>query len=112
LAVVPELSGNRNVEGRINPDVEMTYLASPPRCVAYALAGTMHVDIVGDPLGQDEQGNDVYLRDIWPSEPEVAQTIAHAVRADMFRKSYGEVFAGDERWNGLEVPSGERFAWD
>src|SRR5947199_10395856 len=72
----------------------------------------MDVDIVGDPLGQDEQGNDVYLRDIWPSEQEVAQTIAQAVRADMFRKSYGEVFAGDERWNGLEVPSGERFAWD
>src|SRR5207248_1650644 len=112
LAVVSVLSGNRNFEGRINPDVKMNYLASPPLCVAYALAGTMDVDIVGDPLGQDEQGNDVYLRDIWPSEQEVAQTIAQAVRADMFRKSYGEVFAGDERWNGLEVPSGERFAWD
>jgi aconitate hydratase A / 2-methylisocitrate dehydratase len=112
LAVVSVLSGNRNFEGRINPDVKMNYLASPPLCVAYALAGTMDVDIVRDPLGQDEQGNDVYLRDIWPSEQEVAQTIAQAVRADMFRKSYGEVFAGDERWNGLEVPSGERFAWD
>src|SRR4051794_24706046 len=112
LAVVSVLSGNRNFEGRINPDVKMNYLASPPLCVAYALAGTMDTDIVGEPLGQDEQGNDVYLRDIWPSEREVAQTIAEAVRADMFRSSYSEVFAGDERWNGLAVPSGERFAWD
>jgi aconitate hydratase len=112
LAVVSVLSGNRNFEGRINPDVKMNYLASPPLCVAYALAGTMDIDIVNDPLGQDAQGEDVYLRDIWPSEQEVAQTIGEAVRADMFRKSYGEVFAGDERWNGLAVPEGERFAWD
>jgi aconitate hydratase len=112
LAVASVLSGNRNFEGRINPDVKMNYLASPPLCVAYALAGTMDTDIVGEPLGQDEQGNDVYLRDIWPSEREVAQTIAEAVRADMFRSSYSEVFTGDERWNELEVPSGERFAWD
>ncbi len=112
LAVVSVLSGNRNFEGRINPDVKMNYLASPPLCVAYALAGSMDVDIVGDPLGRDEDGNDVYLRDIWPSEREVAETIGEAVRADMFHKSYGEVFAGDERWNGLEVPAGERFAWD
>ncbi len=112
LAVVSVLSGNRNFEGRINPDVKMNYLASPPLCVAYALAGTMDVDIVGEPLGQDEQGEDVYLRDIWPSEQEIARTIGETVRADMFRKSYAEVFAGDERWNGLEVPSGERFAWD
>jgi aconitate hydratase len=112
LAVVSVLSGNRNFEGRINPDVKMNYLASPPLCVAYALAGTMDTDIVDDPLGQDEQGADVYLRDIWPSEREVAETIGQAVRADMFRKSYGEVFAGDERWNGLPVPTGERFAWD
>ncbi len=112
LAVVSVLSGNRNFEGRINPDVKMNYLASPPLCVAYALAGTMDIDIVEDPLGQDEHGEDVYLRDIWPSEHEVAQTIGEAVRADMFRKSYGEVFAGDERWNGLPVPEGERFAWD
>jgi aconitate hydratase len=111
LAVVSVLSGNRNFEGRINPDVKMNYLASPPLCVAYALAGTMDIDIVGDPLGQDEHGEDVYLRDIWPSEHEVAQTIGEAVRADMFRRSYGEVFAGDERWNGLPVPQGERFAW-
>jgi aconitate hydratase len=112
LAVVSVLSGNRNFEGRINPDVKMNYLASPPLCVAYALAGSMDLDIVADPLGQDQDGNDVYLRDIWPSEHEVAETIGEAVRADMFRKSYGEVFAGDERWNGLAVPEGERFAWD
>jgi aconitate hydratase len=112
LAVVSVLSGNRNFEGRINPDVKMNYLASPPLCVAYALAGTMDIDIVTEPLGQDEDGQDVYLRDIWPSEQEVAATIGEAVRADMFRKSYGEVFAGDERWNGLSVPEGERFAWD
>ncbi len=112
LAVVSVLSGNRNFEGRINPDVKMNYLASPPLCVAYALAGTMDIDIVDDPLGQDEHGEDVYLRDIWPSEHEVAETVGEAVRADMFRHSYGEVFAGDERWNGLPVPVGERFAWD
>jgi aconitate hydratase len=112
LAVVSVLSGNRNFEGRINPDVKMNYLASPPLCVAYALVGTMDIDIAGEPIGQDERGEDVYLRDIWPTEQEIAQTIGEAVRADMFRKSYGEVFAGDERWNGLEVPSGERFAWD
>jgi aconitate hydratase len=112
LAVVSVLSGNRNFEGRINPDVKMNYLASPPLCVAYALVGTMDIDITGEPLGKDEQGEDVYLKDIWPSEQEIAQTIGDAVRADMFRKSYGEVFAGDERWNGLQVPSGERFEWD
>jgi aconitate hydratase len=106
------LSGNRNFEGRINPDVKMNYLASPPLCVAYALTGTMDIDLIGEPLGQDQEGKDVYLRDIWPSEHEIAQTIGEAVRADMFRKSYGEVFAGDERWNSLEVPAGERFAWD
>jgi aconitate hydratase len=112
LAVVSVLSGNRNFEGRINPDVKMNYLASPPLCVAYALAGTMDLDILADPLGEDSNGQDVYLRDIWPSEREVAETIGEAVRADMFRRSYGEVFAGDERWNGLEVPGGERFAWE
>ncbi len=112
LAVVSVLSGNRNFEGRINPDVKMNYLASPPLCVAYALAGTMDIDIVEDPLGQDARGEDVYLRDIWPNEREVAQTIEQAVRSDMFRKSYGEVFAGDERWNGLKVPTGERFQWE
>jgi aconitate hydratase len=112
LAVVSVLSGNRNFEGRINPDVKMNYLASPPLCVAYALAGTMDFNILTEPLGSDAQGNQVYLKDIWPSEQEVAQTIGEAVRADMFRHSYGEVFAGDEHWNALEVPTGERFEWD
>ena len=112
LAVVSVLSGNRNFEGRINPDVKMNYLASPPLCVAYALAGTMDIDILEQPLGRDADGEEVYLKDIWPTEHEIAQTISEAVRSDMFRKSYGEVFAGDEHWNGLEVPVGERFAWD
>ena len=112
LAVVSVLSGNRNFEGRINPDVKMNYLASPPLCVAYALVGTMDVDILGDPLGQDGEGNDVFLRDIWPAPREVAQIVGDAVRAEMFRDSYADVFAGDERWNGLEVPTGERFAWE
>ncbi|MFZ2113289.1 MAG: aconitate hydratase AcnA, partial [Solirubrobacteraceae bacterium] len=112
LAVVSVLSGNRNFEGRINPDVKMNYLASPPLVVAYALAGTMDIDIVGEPLGQDAQGQDVYLRDIWPSEHEVAQTIEQAIHSDMFRSSYAEVFAGDERWNSLQVPEGDRFAWE
>jgi aconitate hydratase len=112
LAVVSVLSGNRNFEGRINPDVKMNYLASPPLVVAYALAGTMDIDIVGEPLGRDAQGQDVYLRDIWPSEHEVAQTIEQAIHSDMFRSSYGEVFAGDERWNTLQVPEGDRFAWE
>ncbi|HEY1457791.1 MAG TPA: aconitate hydratase AcnA, partial [Solirubrobacteraceae bacterium] len=112
LAVVSVLSGNRNFEGRINPDVKMNYLASPPLVVAYALAGTMDADLVGEPLGTDEQGRDVYLRELWPSEREVAQTIERAIQSDMFRTSYGEVFEGDERWNSLKVPTGDRFAWD
>ena len=112
LAVVSVLSGNRNFEGRINPDVKMNYLASPPLCVAYALAGTMDIDIVADPLGRDAEGREVYLRDIWPTGREIAQTIEAAVRSDMFHKSYAEVFTGDEHWNGLDVPTGDRFAWD
>ncbi len=111
LAVVSVLSGNRNFEGRINADVKMNYLASPPLCVAYAIAGTMDVDIVNDPLGEDGDGGPVYLRDVWPSEQEVAETVERAVRSDMFRKSYAEVFDGDERWNSLEIPTGDRYAW-
>ncbi|MEA2256542.1 MAG: aconitate hydratase [Solirubrobacteraceae bacterium] len=111
LAVCSVLSGNRNFEGRINPDVKMNYLASPPLVVAYAIAGTMDVDLVEDPLGVDADGEPVYLRDIWPSEKEFAQTVEDAVQSDKFRKSYGEVFDGDERWNGLAVPEGDRFAW-
>jgi aconitate hydratase len=112
LAVVSVLSGNRNFEGLINPDVKMNYLASPPLVVAYALAGTMDVDLLDEPLGQDEDGADVYLKDIWPSAADVSRAIEQAVRSDMFTSSYGEVFAGDERWNGLDVPEGDRFAWD
>jgi aconitate hydratase len=112
LAVVSVLSGNRNFEGRINPDVKMNYLASPPLVVAYALVGSMDADIVNDPLGTGSDGEEVYLRDLWPSEQEVARTIEEAVQSDMFRRSYAEVFKGDERWNGMDVPTGDRFAWD
>ncbi|MFZ0042780.1 MAG: aconitate hydratase, partial [Solirubrobacteraceae bacterium] len=111
LAVVSVLSGNRNFEGRINPDVKMNYLASPPLCVAYALAGTMDTDLYDDPLGEDKDGEPVYLKDIWPDSKEVAETVEEAVQSDMFRKSYGEVFDGDERWKTLEVPTGDSFEW-
>ncbi len=111
LAVVSVLSGNRNFEGRINPDVKMNYLASPPLCVAYALAGTMDIDLLDEPLGQDPDGVDVYLKDVWASAEDVARTVEEAVRADMFTSSYEDVFKGDERWNSLEVPEGDRFAW-
>jgi aconitate hydratase len=112
LTVVSVLSGNRNFEGRINPDVKMNYLASPPLCVAYAIAGTMDIDLYDDPLGEDDRGRPVFLKDIWPTAAEVSATIEAAVQSDMFRKSYGEVFEGDERWGSLEVPTGERFAWE
>jgi aconitate hydratase len=112
LAVVSVLSGNRNFEGRINQDVKMNYLASPPLCVAYALAGTMEIDLYGDPLGEDSDGEPVYLRDLWPSQEEIHRTIEEAVQSDMFRSSYAEVFDGDENWRSLEVPGGDRFAWD
>jgi aconitate hydratase len=112
LAVVSVLSGNRNFEGRINPDVKMNYLASPPLVVAYALAGTMDLDLVNDPLGEGDDGEPVYLRDIWPSSEEVARVVEDSLHSDMFRSSYGEVFAGDERWHSLDVPEGDRFAWD
>ncbi|HVL95123.1 MAG TPA: aconitate hydratase [Solirubrobacteraceae bacterium] len=112
LAVCSVLSGNRNFEGRINPDVKMNYLASPPLVVAYALAGTMDWDPYEEPIGQDSGGQDVYLRDIWPTEREVAELVESAIQSDMFRKSYGEVFEGDDNWRSLDVPSGDRFAWD
>src|SRR4051794_4411846 len=114
LAAVSVLSGNRNFEGRINPDVKMNYLASPPLVVAYALAGTMDLNLVNDPLGQDTDGNDVHLKDLWPSETEIADVIGEAIQSDMFSKDYADVFAGDERWQGLELgDSGkERFSWD
>ncbi len=112
LAVVSVLSGNRNFEGRINPDVKMNYLASPPLVVAYALAGSMDVDLFEDPLGQDTDGNDVFLKDIWPSPTEVEETIARAITSDMFGESYKDVFAGDERWQSLPTPEGDTFSWD
>jgi aconitate hydratase len=112
LTVCSVLSGNRNFEGRIHPEVKMNYLASPPLCVAYALAGRMDLDIVNEPLGQDSDGADVYLRDLWPSRQEVNEAIEYAVQTDMFRKSYGEVFEGDEHWRELEVPEGDRYAWN
>ncbi len=111
LAVVSVLSGNRNFEGRINPDVKMNYLASPPLVVAYAIAGTMDIDLYDEPLGVDAHDQEVFLKDIWPHSAEVASTIEDAVQSDMFRKSYGQVFEGDERWNSLDVPSGEQFGW-
>jgi aconitate hydratase len=112
LAVVSVLSGNRNFEGRINPDVKMNYLASPPLVVAYALAGSMDVDLFEDPLGQDQDGNDVFLKDIWPSPSEVETVIAGAITAEMFGSSYSDVFAGDERWRSLPTPEGDTFQWD
>jgi len=112
LVAVSVLSGNRNFEGRINPDVKMNYLASPPLVVAYAIAGSMDVDLLNDPLGQDADGNDVLMRDIWPSTDEIARTVLEAVQSDMFRKSYGQVFDGGPEWNALDVPAGDRFAWD
>jgi len=112
LAVTSVLSGNRNFEGRINPDVKMNYLASPPLVVAYALAGSMKIDLFNDALGQDTDGNDVFLRDIWPSPDEVERVIGEAINSDMFGSSYEDVFAGDERWRSLPTPEGDTFAWD
>jgi aconitate hydratase len=106
------LSGNRNFEGRIHPLVRMNFLASPPLAVAYALAGSLSVDVTRDPLGEDQDGKPVYLRDIWPSQQEIQQIILGTIDSDMFRDSYASVFAGDDNWNGLEVPSGQIYAWD
>ncbi|WP_407317641.1 aconitate hydratase AcnA [Isoptericola halotolerans] len=112
LAVVSVLSGNRNFEGRINPDVKMNYLASPPLVIAYALAGTMEFDFDADPLGRDEDGKPIFLRDIWPTPDEVEKTIATSISRDMFTKDYADVFAGDDRWRALDTPEGDTFAWD
>lgn len=111
LAVVSVLSGNRNFEGRINPDVKMNYLASPPLVIAYALAGTMDFDFESEALGQDEAGNDVYLRDIWPMPDQVESTIASSISREMFTEDYSDVFAGDERWQSLPTPDGDTFDW-
>lgn len=112
LAVTAVLSGNRNFEGRINPDVKMNYLASPPLVIAYSLAGTMDFDFEKDPLGQDESGNDVYLRDIWPTPDEVQATIDSSINSEMFKTQYASVFDGDERWRSLPTPKGSIFTWD
>ncbi|GAB4096291.1 aconitate hydratase AcnA [Brachybacterium horti] len=112
LAVTAVLSGNRNFEGRINPDVKMNYLASPPLVIAYALAGTMDFDFENDALGTDKDGNDVYLRDIWPNPTEVERVIGENITQEMFSEDYKDVFAGDDRWRGLDTPEGATFAWD
>jgi aconitate hydratase len=112
LAVVSVLSGNRNFEGRINSDVKMNYLASPPLVIAYAIAGSMDVDLIHDPLGTDPTGKPVYLADIWPSPQEVQAVIETAISSEMFAKDYADVFAGDERWRSLPTPSGATFSWD
>jgi aconitate hydratase len=112
LVVAAVLSGNRNFEGRIQPLVRANYLASPPLVVAYALAGRMTVDLTTEPLGKDSTGQDVFLRDIWPSEREIQESMLHAVRAEMFIEKYGDVFKGDHRWQALPAPEGENFAWE
>ncbi|WSY91312.1 aconitate hydratase AcnA [Streptomyces sp. NBC_00873] len=112
LAVTSVLSGNRNFEGRINPDVKMNYLASPPLVVAYAIAGSMKVDITKDALGIDQDGKPVHLADIWPTEAEVNDVVANSIGEDMFNKSYRDVFAGDAQWQALSIPTGNTFEWD
>ena len=112
LSVTAVLSGNRNFEGRISPDVKMNYLASPPLVIAYGIAGTMDFDFESDPLGTDTAGNDVFLKDIWPSQKEIDDTIAASINREMFVSSYADVFTGDERWRNLPTPSGNTFAWD
>ncbi|MGK8522927.1 aconitate hydratase [Nocardia asteroides] len=112
LTVTAVLSGNRNFEGRISPDVKMNYLASPPLVIAYALAGTMDFDFETDPLGKDTEGNDVFLKDIWPSPQEIQETIDRVISRDMFLEDYKDVFRGDERWRGLPTPEGKTFEWD
>ena len=112
LVVCSVLSGNRNFEARIHPEVKANYLASPPLVVAYALAGRMDVDLVNEPLGEDGDGNDVYLRDLWPSAEEIQATISTAVRGEMFSKTYADVFTGDPAWRELPVPEGDLFQWE
>jgi aconitate hydratase len=112
LVVCSVLSGNRNFEARIHPEVKANYLASPPLVVAYALAGRMDLDLLQEPLGQDDDGNDVFLRDIWPSSDEIQETISHAVRGEMFEQTYADVFTGDPAWRELPVPEGDLFEWD
>ncbi len=110
--VASVLSGNRNFEGRINSEVRANYLMSPPLVVAFALAGRIDIDLRKDPVGKGKDGKPVYLADIWPSRQEVEEAMASAITSDMFRKSYGAVYSGDERWRGLPVPKGETYAWE
>jgi aconitate hydratase len=112
LACAAVLSGNRNFEGRIHPDVRMNYLASPPLVVAYALAGTMNIDLTAEPLGVSDEGRPVFLAELWPSSHEVAQVLEQAVGAEMFRREYAKATNGDEAWRSLEIPAGERYLWD
>jgi len=112
LVCAAVLSGNRNFEARIHGDVKANYLASPPLVVAYALAGRMDIDLVNEPLGRDGDGNDVFLRDLWPSREEIDRTIAGSLEGAMFTRAYGDVYGGDARWRDLEIPSGNLYAWD
>ncbi|MBX3481024.1 MAG: aconitate hydratase AcnA, partial [Caulobacter sp.] len=112
LVAAAVISGNRNFEGRVNPEVKANYLMSPPLVVAFAIAGTIDIDLQNDPVGQTPDGMNVYLRDIWPSQTEIAEVVAENVRAEMFAKSYRDVFKGDEKWNAIAVPEGDRYAWD
>jgi aconitate hydratase len=106
------LSGNRNFEGRIHPECKMNFLASPPLVIAYALVGSLHADLLGEPLGTGSDGQPVFLRDIWPTAEEVQEVVDEHVRSEMFAAGYADVFTGDEHWRGLEVPTGDRYAWD
>ena len=112
LVACSVLSGNRNFEGRISPDSRASYLASPPLVVAYALAGRMDIDLYTEPLGTNDRGEEVFLRDIWPSQDEINETVRNSVKTEMFQAKYSEVYAGDKRWNALDIPTGDRFAWD
>jgi aconitate hydratase len=112
LAVCAVLSGNRNFEGRINPDVRANYLASPPLVVAYALAGRIDIDLYNEPLGEDRDGRSVFLKDIWPTQLEIGEAVRRSVRPEMFRKQYAHVFEGDEQWKALPVPASELYEWD
>ena len=112
LAVTAVLSGNRNFEGRISPDVKMNYLASPMLVIIYALAGTMNVDLFNDPIGQDKDGADVYMRDLWPSQAEIEEVVGSSISAEMYADRYADVFSGDDRWRSLPTPDGEVFEWD
>ncbi|MGI9659725.1 MAG: aconitase family protein, partial [Gaiellaceae bacterium] len=111
LVACAVLSGNRNFEARIHADIKANYLASPPLVVAYALAGRMDIDVTTEPLGQDTDGQDVYLADLWPSPAEIQDTVASCLRSEMFSTNYADVFSGDEQWNGLAIPTGELYEW-